>query len=104
MCNLNILVKERYGYIATCEHCQVFYLTFGNFSMQLAKDDFCIYMDFINDYSKRYVKRKNKLCRDITINTLIDNLQLVLNYQELVQLRELMFGAILVYETEQLFS
>lgn len=104
MCSINTLVQEQYGYIATCEHCQVFYLTFGNFSMQLQEDDFRIYMDFIQNFCKIYARKRDLFRRSITINTMIDNLQLVLCYQELMQLKEMMFEAMLVYEAEQLIG
>lgn len=104
MCAINTLVQEKYGYIATCEKCQVFYLTFGNFSMQLQEDDFRIYIEFINNFCKIHARERDHFCRSIKINTLIDNLQLILSYRELMQLREMMFEAILVYETEQLLQ
>ena len=47
MCTINTLVQEKYGYIATCEEYKVFYLTFGNFSMQLQEDYFRVYMGTI---------------------------------------------------------
>ncbi len=104
MCSINTLVQEQYGYIAACEHCQIFYLTFGNFSMQLQEDDFRIYVDFINNFCKTHARKRDLYCRNIKINTLIDNLQLMLCYQELMQLKEMMYEAMLVYETEQLIK
>lgn len=104
MCKRNTLVQEKYGVISRCNGCRIVDLTFGNFSMQLNDEDFIIFHSFIRNYSQRYANIKEDLCRDIKITTQLDNLQLIVCYRELIQLREMLADAALIMEAEELLN
>lgn len=104
MCKRSTLVQEKYGVISHCDNCKIIDLTFGNFSMQMSEEDFLMLLDFINNQYQRYANRASNFCRDIKINTRIDNLQLLVCYQELGQLQEMMSEAVLILEVEELLK
>ncbi|MEM1123461.1 MAG: DUF6686 family protein [Bacteroidota bacterium] len=104
MCQPSTLVQEKYGIINRCDSCGIMDMTFGNFSLQMSEEDFCMFLAFINSLCKKYVNRGKNLCRDIKITTKVDNLQLVVCYKELRQLQEMMAEAVLILEAEQLIK
>lgn len=104
MCKRNILVQEKFGVVSSCDSCGIIDLTFGNFSLQLTEDDYRLYFDFINSYCRSYANCKRKNCRNIKINTLLDNLQLIVCFKELQQLQEIMSTSLLILDAESLIN
>ncbi|MBE7441744.1 MAG: hypothetical protein KF732_06545 [Flavobacteriales bacterium] len=93
MCNYKILTENNNGFIVQCLACEHIQLGFGTSLINFSEED---YFDFhlqVRDFLKRKIKISNRKEKCIYLNTYSENSKMVLSYNELMMLTELLTEA-----------
>ena len=98
------LAHNKNGYIAICHHCGNYQLSFGTTGMCLMFEEFMVFSKRIFE-EYRYIEfREIPNMKSIQIPTFSQDIQVILTYNELLQLRELLEEAIVLVQVYHLLD
>ncbi|MFS4416744.1 DUF6686 family protein [Maribacter sp. 2307ULW6-5] len=95
MCrNINVLKRTRNGSMAHCGECKMYHLLFGQFALEFTAKELNHFGKFLMQLDADPWEQQHCNCtspRKIAVATLQQNLQLLLNRNELEELKSLVF-------------
>ncbi|WP_194766882.1 DUF6686 family protein [Tamlana sp. I1] len=97
MCNnhIKVLSKVKSGELSLCIKCQVYHLEFNNIYLELNKNEFMQFKNYLNTIEIDYWEHKYacaKVKRKIPIPSMQNNLVLMFKRQEIYELKRLFSG------------
>jgi hypothetical protein len=104
MCKPITLHHNEHGYISWCKQCNHINIAFGTIVFAISPKQFEVFISQVNVDVQHY---ENRICckeKSLMYNTDSSNVNMVLCYNELLVLADLLNNASLIYEAQQILS
>jgi len=99
-----ILAHSKHGYIAVCKNCGNYQLSLGTTGMCLNYEEFMSFSEMVFEESKFPEEIEMQNLKSIQIPTLNDNIQVVLTYNELLHLKNILEEALVMIQVHNILE
>lgn len=105
MCSYKTLAHNEHGYVILCQYCKHYQLAFGTTAVSFAPSDYVVFKQQLKYYSGiKKTEPENDLRKCITIDIFSHCSKMVLNFEEVVKLEELIAQAVFTEHMEGIFD
>lgn len=104
MCNFETLFSSSFGYVVRCHHCQHLQVGFGTICITFRESDFPPFVQWMSEVFETTPVAEMAYVKNIRLPTPCEGFQLILSYDELKELYNMLDFVDTEIRTKQLVS
>lgn len=96
MCEYEVIIKNGFGYVVRCKHCQCLNIAFGNIALHQYEWELQALEQLTRRYLLAWKQKYTPNVKEIRIDTPMHNFQLLFAYEELQAFQDMLMKAAMI--------